>query len=644
MTRAYRSLTWAVAALLLTACAAMAAQENAAPREWQSLDVVGLTALANELWTRGDTAKAECERLASYVVQRYTADTAAGQGNLEQWLDLQAVLGAEFPAEIRTVMAGNITKNMVPGSPVDVGLLQSDRVVRIGSALASLGQGPQACVLCSTWVNGSEKYKGGSVDVLLKIASLVGAQDKEAAAARQRLAAHVLGKFLGDPETVRTVDCSQWKGFARCLGKEVTDEKACALWRDKLYEAFAESKVLPSLKGEEVQDLENALYVLGDKESHRVVPAWMATGTAAWQSLPPSRLVFLAQQLSYCKESELPQKARLADFILTRYVATTEAIREVAPWEWRAFARHLAKEVKEESRRTWAERLRVAFGDAESLGKLNPDGILNLVTALERLGDKDTSKVLAAWASSDAAWRSLQPEHLQSFAKELVKGGETTKALRLRLADQVTKTYVATPEAAQKVACGTWKNLAGALGSGLDGATRRAWVDGIVSAHAGSPEALKTLKTGGTCDLLDALAALGETAGALSVVERALAARPWTGSDLAQLAGTLSKLGEGGRAGRQRLLEHVSSQCLANGTAAKSLSCSDWAQLVRNLGGDLTKEQRAVWRDGLRASFVADAQTLRSLNRADVTSLANALRQLGDQQSSTVVAAWILRR
>jgi hypothetical protein len=345
--------------------------------------------------------------------------------------------------------------------------------------------------------------------------------------------------------------------------------------------------------------------------------------------------------LSYCKESELPQKARLADFILTRYVATTEAIREVAPWEWRAFARHLAKEVKEESRRTWAERLRVAFGDAESLGKLNPDGILNLVTALERLGDKDTSKVLAAWASSDAAWRSLQPEHLQSFAKELVKGGETTKALRLRLAEYVAKTCLATPDAAQALTCRNWRDVAGALSKDLDGPARRAWANGIVSAHASSPEALKT---GDTCDLLDALAALGETAGAVGVVERALAARPWTGSDLAQLAGTLSKLGEGGRAGRQRLLEHVSSQCLANGTAAKSLSCSDWAQLVRNLGGDLTKEQRAVWRDGLRASFVADAQALRSLRGADVTSLADALQQLGDQRSSTVVAAWILRR
>jgi outer membrane biogenesis lipoprotein LolB len=68
MTRAYRSLTWAVAALLLTACAAMAAQENAAPREWQSLDLGGLAALANELQAKGDTRSSTA--VAAWVLSR----------------------------------------------------------------------------------------------------------------------------------------------------------------------------------------------------------------------------------------------------------------------------------------------------------------------------------------------------------------------------------------------------------------------------------------------------------------------------------------------------------------------------------------------------------------------------------------------
>jgi hypothetical protein len=135
-------LASSVAAAVVILCGQVAATGQDVPPEWKSLDVPGLTALAKQQALRSDAAaKAERERLAAHVAQRYAADAGGGRINHDQWLDLQALLGSAFPDPTKAAMAEGITKNLVPRFPVDAAALPADRVARIGSALASLGEG-----------------------------------------------------------------------------------------------------------------------------------------------------------------------------------------------------------------------------------------------------------------------------------------------------------------------------------------------------------------------------------------------------------------------------------------------------------------------------------------------------------------------
>jgi len=147
-------LASSVAAVVVILCSQVAATGQDVPQEWKSLDVPGLTALAKQLASRSDAAaKAERERLAAHVAQRYAADAAGGRINHDQWLDLQALLGSAFPDPTKAAMAEGITKNLVPRFPVDAAALNDT-------------SGEQAVLFSMPWLNPTPDVEIASVDLV----------------------------------------------------------------------------------------------------------------------------------------------------------------------------------------------------------------------------------------------------------------------------------------------------------------------------------------------------------------------------------------------------------------------------------------------------------------------------------------------
>ena len=77
-----------MAAAVATLSAAVVAQSQSVSEEWKSLDVQGLTDLAEQFKAKGNAGAKDRERLAAYVPERYAAAKADGSLKWNEWLDL----------------------------------------------------------------------------------------------------------------------------------------------------------------------------------------------------------------------------------------------------------------------------------------------------------------------------------------------------------------------------------------------------------------------------------------------------------------------------------------------------------------------------------------------------------------------------
>jgi len=225
-----------------------------------------------------------------------------------------------------------------------------------------------------------------------------------------------------------------------------------------------------------------------------------------------------------------------------------------------------------------------------------------------------------------------------------VRSGEAGAPSLQRLASHVEATYLASSEATRSIPTDHWWKLATHLGKNLSEAVRSQWIAGLRTAYVQDPEVLAGLKWEEVARLGDALNALGDEQAftpLASWVEATTAWQSLAATDLASLAGHLTRSGEAGAPSRRRLASHVEATYLASAEATRSVSMGQWEVLTACLAKDLSEAVRSQWIAGLRSAYVQDPDVLAGLKWDDLSAVDQALHALGDKQVSAVVAQWV---
>ena len=242
------------------------------------------------------------------------------------------------------------------------------------------------------------------------------------------------------------------------------------------------------------------------------------------------------------------------------------------------------------------------------------------------LGDKETSSLAVAWMSAGTAWESRKPGDLGWLATSLAAGGDATKEARRRLAAQLLKKQLATPEAVREGRCQDWKEIAGALAKDLDADARAVWAAKIRGAFTDA-KTLASLGKQDVTDLVDALVAL-EAKDAYGVVADWIAAgdawRAAGAGDLAWVIESLEKAGDGTKAARVGAIDQATAKFLGSAEAARVVPWTDWRSLAAACGRNAEPAVRKTWAEKLQGYF-GDAKTLASLKPSDAQDLTQAL-------------------
>ena len=200
-----------------------------------------------------------------------------------------------------------------------------------------------------------------------------------------------------------------------------------------------------------------------------------------------------------------------------------------------------------------------------------------LAGALVQLGDKDACGVAAAWVGDGTALKALKAEDLSAFVQGLPGGSDAAKALRLRIADWLTKGPLATLEGTRALACSHWHGIASTLGSDLDAPTRAAWAAKLRAAYA-EPKTLAALETDAVYDLRAAIECLGDKDPNNVYAAWMSASATWESMKPGQVNWLASGLAIGGDATknlRERLAAHVFKKYLATPETARAGNCGN---------------------------------------------------------------------
>lgn len=473
---------------------------------------------------------------------------------------------------------------------------------------------------------------------LLWMARQVTGTDDAARSTRQTIAAHLARTCLADTAATKSVSCRDWKGFVECLGKDLAAE-AKTLWADRLMAAYGETPALVAGLGlSATVDLADTLGLLGQPGQ---VSALMERAVAV-PSRTPADLSSLGGTLGRLGAAGKAARLQMIQRVSTEFLGEDSAARSLTCGQWRSLAAGLGADLTDEQRTAWAAKLRGVFGSETVLPSLSAADVQELTAALSGLGDKTAAAVTAGWAGANTSWQSMKPAGLVTLVDGLAKAGAAGKTARANLVLHVSTKYMTDAASVKSVSLHEWGGLVKALAGDLSVEARQAWIEKLRGTY-GETAALTSLKVEDAQGLAGTLEMLGDKqAYAL------LAA--WTGGttqwqslkpgDLATFAGNLARAGDGGKAARGQVAQHVAAKYLADEAGTRSLSAGQWKVLASSVAADLTADDRAAWALKLKGAF-GGAGVLTGLRLEDARDLAAALAALGDTEAQGMVAAWV---
>ncbi len=288
------------------------------PEEWKSLDVAGLTKLAQQLRTKGDAGKAARQRLAAHVANTYLANAEATRSvSAHQWYSLAQCLAGDLSAEDRQLWSGKLRGAFAESN------LNLHEVINLVDGMRWLGDRMQglsdekASGFLASWVARSVAWKSCKPGELVSVAQRLYGDDEAVKAARKRLADHVVADYLADNTRIRSIGYSDWKALSQSLCSALSAEERLA-WAGKLCSAFIDPQVLGELKARDMNELTRALSCLDRGQAARLVSEWFKN-YKDWAKSPIGDLILTGTLTASNDQADRKQiVTRLAEVWLAR--------------------------------------------------------------------------------------------------------------------------------------------------------------------------------------------------------------------------------------------------------------------------------------------------------------------------------------
>ena len=150
----------------------------------------------------------------------------------------------------------------------------------------------------------------------------------------------------------------------------------------------------------------------------------------ASEALGPSEIVALAEHLRKVSKASKPARQALASRIEAQYLTDNATILTVSPKQWGVLADCLGKDMSDQRRGRWADKLRAAFGGRG----MKAGELAALARALHVLGDGKASDFIASIMAKTEGWKPTRPSEVGILGRELRGDSDVVKAARRKLA------------------------------------------------------------------------------------------------------------------------------------------------------------------------------------------------------------------
>jgi len=624
----------AVGSVLLSATMAQAA----VPAEWQTKTPAELVTMAGEFREAGDGGQANRVLLIEHLNTKYIADaTAIKTVTAGQWKSFCLALTGDMVAATKAQWATKLRAGVVGSTQALAAISAADFNVTSGT-LGKLGDtGIEA--LAAAFVSASTAWKTATDAHFVVLVRRVGVA-AGGAAARAKLASHLVATYMADDEAARKIGPRQWSSTARILAGSLSaeDKTKCIA---RLRSAFAGTPAAAgALDHRSRSDLTRTLNALGDKLARNTEVSYV-TGSTAWQSHEPDKFVALVQRMGSLGEAGAAARASLVAYIPTGYLADAAAVKRLSVAQWSVLAGRLGKDLDAQAKAQWVAGLRSGYAaSSQAMASMDTKTCVSLFALLKSLGDTQAANVAAMFTEGSTAWKSATSAEIVALVQNVTSAGAAGTGALDKLGEHITATYIASDAAAIGMGLSRWRTIVASTREVLTAKTRDVWAARLRSAFASQDMDMRTMSA-----MLSLLRSLGDPDSMRFVVawlaqQDSLQTRSI--KDIAALVKMLDKAGETAGAAEQltRLQQEVGRR-LGDSEALVATGLGPWSKLLVALASKAPGETKAAWALAMRQAFIPTNSALEAMAASDCAGLMSVLRALDDANASALALTWI---
>jgi len=605
---------------------------------WKEIPPANLRRFTELISWGGEAGRAQMPKVVAYITQEVLANTEAVRAvRYWDWRSMSGGLRDYLDEAARRVWVERLRAALL--SPERLAAADAE-IIDLREALAAMGDS-QADAMVATWMSQSDAWKSANAEKTQMLAADLVRLGDEARGLRRQLIEHITAKQMVPPEGMKSNNCWQWKELAGVLAPDM-DGATRKTWIRQLRGTYA-GEDLGSLEVGDILALREALETLGDSKALDVVQIFMdSEGSQERLLRQPGAWTALLRDLVRGGDSAKPQRLRVAALVAEKYLASPEAARSLNLRDWCGITEGL-KDLDAATRQAWVRKLRGAWMGEKALAALQVEDLVPLKTALTNLGDKNADDVMTTWMAAPGVLDRMSVEKFLNLARTLYQQGDVARTLRADLATYLGRKFLEKPEVTRSVVGWQWREMAEILGKDMDGATRQTWCEKLRGAYT-ETETLSGLTFRDVMEIRTALAVLGDEKSFDVVGLWMRSNDSWKEFDVAgfqSLAWHLMQAGPQATEDRVRLASYVTDKCLPSPENMRKGTCNEWCNLAGTLRKDMDALLRPVWVRRLREAF-ADPKVMASMKAVDVMTLADTLKDLGDEKVPNLLALWVL--
>jgi hypothetical protein len=337
----------------------------------------------------------------------------------------------------------------------------------------------------------------------------------------EALAGYIETRYFADAATTRQISPSQWFQLVFRLAERSTPQRR-ALWADKLCAAFvSDAQVLVGLSMREMCVARDFLHRLGQGQTQDILTGWAAGADLG--RLDPNECQSLSVMLGIAGESGNSARARLADAMISKYVAnggqgmsglTVDNLTCLAGslTGLRTSDKSQADRVTEAFKAVVGQLGTVMLADPSALAKTPGRQLRQRVAMMGAARDSRGGRVVATWVNGNDEWKTWNAVDLTWLSGDLrTAEGDDAEAARRQLISQFAGTVLADAPSVRSLPCEQWSWLVLRLGRSLTAGEKTAWIGRLHEGYSNDPNTLGGLKAFDAGCLLAALGGLGDS-------------------------------------------------------------------------------------------------------------------------------------